>query len=144
MAGRPLKFQSVEELKVKIDAYFESCDNRMTAIVKDGDVVQVPDPKPYTITGLALALDTSRETLLNYQNKEEYFDTIRAAKDKCEAFAEESLWKPKVATGVIFNLKNNYGWVDKQEVDNTIKAQVDNKVNLSGLSIDEIKELLDK
>lgn len=49
-AGRPLKFQSVEELEEKIEAYFDET-------AKD----------EWTITGLANALGTSRETLMDYE-----------------------------------------------------------------------------
>jgi hypothetical protein len=116
--GRPLKFKSAKELQDKIDKYFSDCDNTTEKVMlKSGDVVDMPNPKPYTISGLALALDTSRETLINYADKEEYFDTIRKAKLMCENYAEESLWKPKIASGVIFNLVNNYGWQNKQEVE---------------------------
>jgi len=51
--GRPLKFKTVEELQSNIDAYFEETD-------KD----------EWTITGLAMALDTSRRVLLEYEEKD--------------------------------------------------------------------------
>lgn len=119
-AGRPLKFKSVEELQAKIDAYFAACDSHTSSyVLKTGEMIQIPDPKPYTITGLAIALDTTRETLLDYGEREEFSDAIRKAKLKCQNCAEESLWKPKIATGVIFNLVNNYGWKNKTETDVT-------------------------
>jgi len=105
--GRPLKFQSVDELSDMIDAYFEQCD-------KDGD--------PYTITGLALALDTSRESLLEYQDRPEFVDTIKRAKLKCHNYAEKFLYNGKNATGAIFNLKNNWGWRDKSEIDARVET----------------------
>lgn len=129
-----MKFKSAKELQEKINAYFESCweeqweevsikDSEGNKITKwepllnhKGEIVKV-QTKPYTITGLALVLGTTRETLLDYQNKEEFSDTIRNAKLKCMNYAEESLWTPKIATGIIFNLVNNYGWQNKQEVD---------------------------
>ena len=40
--------------------------------------------------------------------------------------------------GAIFTLKNNYGWADKQEIVTTNN----NSVDLSGLSEDQIKNLL--
>lgn len=109
---KPLKFKSVEELQEKINNYFDNCDNLN---------------KPYTITGLALALDTSRQCLINYENKEDYFDTIKKAKLKVEGYAEEQLFKGGNTAGVIFSLKNNYNWVDKQE----IKANVDQDVTIN-------------
>ena len=105
--GRPRKFKSPEELQEKIDAYFAECDEK---------------GKPYTISGLAYALDTTRLTLLDYQNQPhlaEFSNTVTRAKAKVENFVEESLWLPKVANGVAFNLKNNFGWKDKTETELT-------------------------
>jgi DNA-binding XRE family transcriptional regulator len=105
---RPLKFSTVEELRKKIEGYFKNCENKK---------------KPLTITGLALALDTSRETLLNYENDNptlsEYFDTIKKAKLMCQNFAEEFLFSGRNVVGAIFNLKNNYGWQEKQEIEHS-------------------------
>src|SRR5574343_163337 len=115
--GRPLKFKSVEEVEAKLDAYFAACDAKTsTYVTKEGERLQVPDPEPYTITGMALALDTDRKTLINYQERDEFFNAIRRAKQRCEHYAEKSLYKPKIATGVIFNLTNNYGWKDAKEL----------------------------
>ena len=100
MAGRPLKFKTVEELEKKIDSYFNNTPK-----------------EEWTITWLAVYLDTSRETLINYQGKETYFDTIKKAKDMVEMWYEIDL-KKKGNTWTIFALKN-FGWVDKKEVDNT-------------------------
>jgi hypothetical protein len=103
--GRPLKFNSREELKEKIEAYFLSLKN------DKGEYIRPP-----TVTGLAVALDTNRETLCNYEDKEDYFDTIKEAKSRCEAWVEENALLGKAnATFSIFNLKNNYGWKDKME-----------------------------
>ncbi|MFE3973178.1 MULTISPECIES: terminase small subunit [unclassified Peribacillus] len=150
--GRPLKFQSVEDLQQKIDAYFDSCFEESWYRVdgewkpeldRYGEVV-TRRIKPFTISGLAVFLETTRRTLLDYeQRNDEYSHTIRAAKNKIESFAEESLWQPKIATGVMFNLKNNFSWEDKQNVHSTgetthnIKTQTD----LSKLSVEELKEL---
>lgn len=82
---------------------------------KDGNPVMV-QVKPFTIVGLAAYLGTNRQTILNYEKKDEYFDTIKRAKVKCEAYTVEQLFVPKIAAGVIFNLKNNYGYVDKLDV----------------------------
>ena len=100
--GRPLKFQSVSELQKKIDSYFEDRD---------------ATGKPYTITGLALWLDaSSRECLLNYQEKDDYFDTITRAKLRCQEYAESQLYTAKSSNGPIFALKN-FGWSDAKQID---------------------------
>lgn len=106
--GRPLKYESVKEMQKDIDKYFEECDE---------------NKKPYTVSGLAYALDTNRQTLLNYEEKEEFFDTIKKAKAKIEVYNEEMLYNKEVpTTGIIFNLKNNYGWKDKQEIEADVKV----------------------
>lgn len=114
--GKPLKYQTVEALQEAIDAYFDKCDlGKPKQVVVRGEVVEVTEPIPYTMSGLALALDMDRRTLLNYGKKhEQYVPTIKKARDRVEAFAEQSLWSGPPA-GIIFNLKNNYGWVDKTE-----------------------------
>lgn len=132
--GRPLKFKTVDELREKIDEYFASCWTQKIDMfgnplfVKDAKGKKTDQPilvqfKPYTITGLAVFLDTSRETLLNYESKGEFFDTIKKAKEKIYAYAEEFLYSGKNPTGAIFNLKNNWGWQDKTEVDHTSKGK---------------------
>ena len=83
-----------------IDAYFKSCDEK---------------EKPYTMTGLAIALGICRKTLVNYSNSDLFYTLIKNAKAKVEEQLEESLYRLGNNSGVIFNLKNNYGWVDKQE-----------------------------
>lgn len=143
--GRPLKFKSAKDLQTKIDKYFADCDPHMEEVsewveardesgklLKDKNglnyLVQVQHKiltkqKPYTITGLALALDTSRETLLEYQERPEFVDTIKKAKDRCHNYVEDSLLTSN-PTGAIFNLKNNYGWKDKTEVDSNIRGDI--------------------
>lgn len=110
-AGRPLKFQNVDELQNKIDNYFASRE---------------VENKPVSITGLALALDTTRETLCDYQEKDEYSDTIKRAKLRVENFYEEKLTFGAPA-GSIFALKN-FDWSDKTQQDTTIKGDKDNPI----------------
>lgn len=110
-AGRPLKFETPAALDKAVDSYFNEC---------------VINEKPFTITGLALALDTNRQTLLEYNERPEYADTLKRARAKCENYAEERLFGSTQVTGAIFNLKNNYDWKDKLETDSTIKGDPEN------------------
>ena len=96
--GRPYKWKSVEELKPKIDEYFE-----------------ITDEEDWTVTGLALHLNTTRDTIIDYQKKDEFSDTIKNAKLKVE-MSYEKILKKKGHSGAIFGLKN-FGWKDKQEVE---------------------------
>lgn len=95
------KWQNPGEMQKAIDAYFAECAEN-----KD----------PFTVTGLAMALDLTREGLLHYARKSDAFaDTIKRAKIRVENFIEKRLFHAN-ATGSIFNLKNNFGWIDDQNV----------------------------
>lgn len=105
-----LKYKTEEELQKGIDNYFKECD-------KLG--------KPYTMSGLALSLELDRKTLLNYSNREKYSPLIKKAKAKVETMLEENLYRVGNNSGIIFNLKNNYGWRDQIEVQNTEVSKLD-------------------
>jgi hypothetical protein len=99
--GRPLKWETPDIMQAEIDKYFE----------------ETPQSR-WTITGLAMALDTDRHTLINYSEREEFFHTINKAKLMVENAYEIDL-REKGHAGNIFALKN-FGWKDKTEVDATI------------------------
>lgn len=171
--GRPLKFNSVEELQKAIDAYFANCDPHPIEVIEykwheievtkedskgkqytvtENDYSRPPETEKkwamsqgesYSITGLALALDTTRRTLLDYEyskhatneNDEDYdpdynhlleqlTHTIKKAKQRIEHQVQQRLEGNSVA-GTIFNLKNNFdGWVDRTEQDGTTEIVV--------------------
>jgi hypothetical protein len=109
-AGRPLKFKSVEELEKAIQAYFDDVASKAITL-DDGRVIE----EPLTITGLALALGTTRVTLMDYEGRDEFSYTIKKAKTVVENYAEKRIFGSN-PTGAIFALKN-YGWRDKTELD---------------------------
>lgn len=104
-AGAPRQYESVEELESVINEYFET-----DAFIEMGDT-KVFAP---TVTGLAYALNLTRQGLINYGEREEFVDTIKRAKERIAIALEQRLYGNNV-TGIIFNLKNNYGWNDKQQ-----------------------------
>ena len=121
MAGRPRIYESVDELEIKCDEYFESAR------------------KP-TVTGLALYLGfADKSTLYEYRDRPEFSYPIKKALTKIEMYHEEGLSEGNVA-GRIFALKN-MGWKDKVEQDVNMNASVnwnetktydpDNKTNQS-------------
>jgi DNA-packaging protein gp3 len=124
--GRPPLFKSPEELDIKIQSYFDSCDPHISTKLV---VIELPDKSevianieymteqvPYTVSGLARSLRTSRRTLLNYENKnQDFFHTLTRAKQKIEGFWETALFEPSKAQGAIFTLRNNWGWSKKVE-----------------------------
>lgn len=96
--SRPLKFTSNKKLQQSVDAYFEDCES---------------NGRPLTISGLAIALDTTRQTLIDYETREEFSDTIKKAKLRIENWTEEQLFTSSKTAGIIFNLTNNFGWSNK-------------------------------
>lgn len=155
--GRPKKFESAEQMQQLIDEYFASCfdfkrdmfGNRLvdkTATRAKGDEPNyiIEQVRPFTITGLAVALGTTRDLLLDYGYDQEFSDTIKTAKEQVHQYAEESLYT-KGAAGAIFNLKNNYGWRDKTEVDSTVVADVTSNGETVGVTdLDKIIEQVKK
>lgn len=97
--GRPLKYQTPEQMQKAIDLYFNQCDKTDT---------------PYTITGLALSLDMDRKGLILYAEKGEFSNTVKQAKARVENDYELSL-RRRGNAGDIFGLKN-FGWTDQREV----------------------------
>jgi hypothetical protein len=136
--GKPPFYNSVEEIQEMIDKYFEECDGKVLTDEngnpmrnKDGKVIR-DDRRPYTITGLALALGfNSRQALLNYQAKEEFHDTIMRAKAKVERYAEERLYDKHGSNGAKFALANNFkGWSEKQQIEGSINTKQEITVEL--------------
>lgn len=123
LVGRPKKYKTAEEMQEKIDNYFASCFTFATN--KDGNLIVDPatggpilkQTKPFTISGLANALELSRQSLLNYSAQDEFYNIIVAAKRKCEVYAEERLFDKDGVKGAMFSLTNNYeNWQNKQDV----------------------------
>jgi hypothetical protein len=112
-AGQPKIFGTPEELQEKVDAYFDRDNEGAWYTNEEGQKVYAP-----TMAGLARFLEVDRKTVTNYAHRDEYFPTIKKARSRVEEFLERRLYGTAV-TGVIFNLKNNFDWKDKNEVDHT-------------------------
>lgn len=100
--GKPPKYTCVEDMESDIESYFQNCDANNI---------------PYTIAGLASSLnEMCTETLRLYSHKDEYFATIKKAKQKCESSLVEQSLTGKVNPIVgMFLLKCNFGYKDKQD-----------------------------
>ena len=105
--GRPRKFGSEQELKEAVEKYFNETPR-----------------SEWRITGLALALDTNRQSLCNWiDERKDFFDIIKKAKSMIEDKYAQNCEKRGNA-GDIFILKN-MGWKDKQEVDMHHSGELD-------------------
>ena len=122
--GRPPKYKCKEEIEEKIEQYFKDCEGRPLTDSKGNQIYNkwgypvIVDKRPPTVTGLALALGfTNRLSLLNYQGKKEFVNTITRAKARVEQYAEERLFDKDGTSGAQFSLRNNFkGWdADKKD-----------------------------
>jgi len=134
-SGRPAIFTSPLELQSKIDKYFDGGARARKIITALGDVVEVP---AITICGLAYYLGfSSRQSLLDYEKRDEFSDIIKKARLRVEMNYEEMLCDGK-PTGAIFALKN-MGWYDRQELTGKDGSDL---IPARALSKEEAKEFL--
>lgn len=97
--GKPRKFKNKKELKEAIERYKEYLET---------------SDRPPTIAGLAYYTGIDRQTIYNYQKRDEYFDTIKQFRDwVIMTYEEEAITRGN--GGIVFLLKN-YGYTDRQEI----------------------------
>lgn len=116
---RPLKFQSPQELDNAIEAYFESC---FAIDEKDWKRKQI---KPMTYTGLALALDTTRDILMWYEERADFSNSIQKAKLRCEDDTINWALMNRYNAWIWQFILKNYWWKDKTELDQNINWKLD-------------------
>lgn len=127
--GRPRAFSNVKELEDMIVKYYERCELK---------------EKPLTLSGLAVFIGIDRKTLYNYSKDDEFFPTIKVAKDIIQADMEErGLSGDSNATFSIFALKNNYGWVNVDKIESE-NVNVNNNIDFSNMTTEQIKAALEE
>jgi len=135
--GRPMKYNTREDLEKAIDNYFDKCKlNKKTIITKDG-ILDVISPKVPTIAGLAYAIGVDRQTVYNYEKNQEYFDIIKRARDYILAEIESAAINDDVNNGPVIFVMKNYGYSDKQEIEHS--GGIEQRLNS-----DQVKEEIDK
>ena len=135
--GMAPMYTSVEEIEDKIEQYFENCkgypltDSKGRQIFNKFGLPAFVDVHPPTVTGLALALGfNSRQSLLNYQGKAEFMDTITRAKARVEQYTEERLFDRDGSNGAQFSLRNNFkGWKEDEQDNKDALAKLDEVLN---------------
>jgi hypothetical protein len=126
LGGRPLKYDDPILFAKLCDEYFE---------------LMIEKEKPFTLSGLCVHLQIGKDAFYRYANIDRFQESVKQARRKIEDYTESYLFSGKNPAGAIFSLKNNYGWVDKQEVVTT-NTNINSGLDLSGLSIDELKQLI--
>lgn len=137
--GRPPKWSDPQALEAKVEEYFTLCEGRYLKKEDTGEYILdkqgkpiIVDAKPPTITGLALHLGfSSRVSLLDYGDKDEFASLITRAKARVEEYAETRLYDKDGVTGAKFALASSCKrWSDKQtlEVDQPKPIEVNIRV----------------
>jgi len=128
--GRPPMYDDPELMQTGIDEYFEKCDVGEEIEVysqKKKEVIKYTRKTPYTVPGLAYYLGfASRNALLDYAKKAEFQGTITRAKLKIELQRNEQALGGAVDSKFSqFDLKNNFGWRDQQDINLKVKTLED-------------------
>lgn len=110
-----LAFTDPEALEERIGEYFQSRTRKRKIYPRDGDPYEEEYQVPPTMAGLALALDTTRQTLLAYGRGDEprdpaFVPIIARAKMRIAEFAEEALYVREASNGAKFALEVNHGY----------------------------------
>lgn len=142
--GRPRIYENAKKLKAAVERYFRSITYERDVIIyrrelsedKEGNpfVKEIPEflldskgnPVKETvyreepsIAALRLFIGVSKSTWAGYADDPEMTGVVAGVRDRMEARLEELLTTKNSVQGVVFNLKNNYGWKDKQEITQT-------------------------
>lgn len=160
--GQKKRFVSPEHLQCMVNEYFESCNgpllDRYGNLVYDneGNIVKT-QVEPWTVSGLALYLGISTNTLKQYKlgridslldemrvDTDDYMtfsSVVLKAKQKIETYAEKRLYDKDGQYGARFVLDNAFGWLSRKE-----QAEIDNMTHESVIKDKEFelkKNLLD-
>ena len=96
-AGKGLVAWSPEDMRTALNAYFSE---------------QNAANLPYTFAGLCRILEIDRETLHSYTRMPAYTNLLKKAVARVLEYAETYLYSGKNPAGVIFLMKNNFGYRD--------------------------------
>lgn len=115
--GRKRLIESPDEMQERAEQYFRECEQ---------------NGKSPNIAGLTLYLGFSHRQQINeyYNNFPEYKKVIDFIRTYIESIQLEKLENKEYATaGIIFNLKCNFGYNDKQATDETVKELSSSLIN---------------
>jgi hypothetical protein len=124
--GRPKKWATPQELQEKINAFFDYCKKQ-----NEHPIVE----------GLCIFLNCDKQTILNYQAKDEYGEIIENAKLRIANHVMGRAMSGEInPTIAIWISKNHYGYKDKTEVE---QINYNKDISITDLTDEEIKRFND-
>lgn len=147
--GAPRKYESAATLAKAVNKYFRSICYVTHVRNVAGEIVHNVDGEPIeriafavppTVPGLCVALGITPRTWRNYCDAEkhpEFGEITSGTMALIESWlAEQLVSREKSVQGIIFNLKNNYGWSEKIEIEAGEKTRA-TMSGASGMSIED-------
>ena len=123
--GRPLLFKTPEEIQVKWNEYIDYCKKfTITLLNNKGGTTEVPKPRIPTLGEfISEWLDIHSSTWDLYKEREDFIGTIKKIEDVVKNKKIASLVNGEGnTTGLIFDLKVNYGMNEKTIIDANITS----------------------
>jgi hypothetical protein len=158
-AGRPRKYGTAAALRKGIEAYWDSVSYQepMMIAVPTGELDEDGNDKmvlraltdgagsyrmvtkflePPSEAGLCLFLGISKQTWAAYAADEALGEVCAWFKQRVEGYllAQLNSEKRKSVHGIIFNLKNNYGYTDKVEHSGAAAVKIEMDKDVEGLA----------
>lgn len=129
--GRPSKIKSPVLMRRWIEAYFKKCDEHtLTKVSKKGNQYVYDDPIPYSLEGVAGALDINRDTLYELEKNPKLSGVVLWARERVsQNRIEQGLSGKQNPLLVKFLLSKN----DKIHYDETQKVELSGNVGIRGL-----------
>jgi len=123
--GRPHKYRTAAELDRKVEEYFDLCDNHVLEkiTIKKGNEIKelIPDPKIYTLPGLAEYLGyLNKDSIFNLRDRDAdgmFSGVIKKAINRIERqYIEQAIKSKYNPTFIMFLLKCHYGYNDRSSI----------------------------
>lgn len=140
VAGRPRKYATATAFQNAVNRYFLRtsrvvgvteqvptgrfdqhghmiCEERTVKNQLGETATRVEYLQKPSVAAICTEIGISRDTWNEYERREGYDAVCAAAKLEIERYLVERLGSGKGDSGVMFNLKQNYGWKDRMEVE---------------------------
>jgi hypothetical protein len=117
--ARPRKIEQPEHLQEAFTEYITACDSATKDVLNNkGGLTSVPCPIIPTLGDFCYRLDITTETLRVWEEREGFSATVKNIKETILKRKEHHLLQGNGnTTGIIFDLKCNHGWKDKQTIE---------------------------
>ena len=119
------KYFTPEQIEERWLDYLTMCNDYRVCTASAGKAVAVPSPLVPTLNGFRIFIGISKSSWDDYGKAEgsyaAYLHTIKKIKEFCEDAKINALTNGQGSTaGLIFDLKVNYGWTEKQIIEQNV------------------------